>query len=139
MAGEFYQSDNVYRVLFTPGMHETEINKLTYDTELESIYLTGSFGVRASSPVTYGERKSVFAGRDFTLTEMPKKADISKVTENGFWFFAGRMELFGKICIEPKKNVKYVLSAERLYCPDAEIAINGKAGGCFRWHPLSLM
>ena len=54
--------------------------------ELESIYITGSFGVRAEDEISYGERKSIFAGKHFTLTKMSKTVDISKITESGFGF-----------------------------------------------------
>ena len=104
LKGEFYQSEDVYRVLFTPGIHESELNKLTYDTELESIYITGSFGVRAEDEISCGERKSIFAGKHFTLTEMPETVDISKITESGFWFFSGAMELTGNISVSKKKT-----------------------------------
>lgn len=104
LKGEFYQSEDVYRVLFTPGIHESELNKLTYDTELESIYITGSFGVRAESEISYGERKSIFAGKNFTLTEMPKTVDISKITESGFWFFSGSMELTEITTVNKRKT-----------------------------------
>ena len=124
--GEFYQNEDVYRVLFTKGIHETERNKLTYDTELESIYLTGSFGVRAEDEVSYGERKAIFAGKRFTLTEMPKTVDISKITESGFWFFSGAMELKNKFGVEKKENTKYELSLRKLNAPAAILEINGK-------------
>lgn len=110
LKGEFYQSEDVYRVLFTPGIHESEKNKLTYDIELESIYRTGSFGVSAEDEISCGERKSIFAGKRFTLTEIPKTADISKITESGFWFFSGAMELTSYIFVNKKENTKYVLS-----------------------------
>ena len=67
----------------------------------------------------YGERKTIFAGRRFTLTEMPKTVDISKITESGFWFFSGAMELTGNIAVSKKENTKYVLSLKKLNAPAA--------------------
>ena len=126
LKGEFYQSEDVYRVLFTPGIHESEKNKLTYDTELESIYITGSFGVKAEDGISYGERKSIFAGKRFALTEMPKTVDISKITESGFWFFSGAMELTGNISVNKKENTKYVLSLKKINAPAAKLEVNGR-------------
>lgn len=137
LKGEFYQSEDVYRVLFTPGIHESELNKLTYDTELESIYITGSFGVRAEDEVSYGERKAIFAGKRFTLTEMPKTVDISKITESGFWFFSGAMELKNKFSVEKKENTKYVLSLRKLNAPAAVIEVNGKRCATLMFAPFS--
>ena len=135
--GEFYQSEDVYRVLFTPGIHESEKNKLTYDTELESIYITGSFGVRAEDEISYGERKSIFAGRRFTLTEMPKTVDISKITESGFWFFSGAMELTEDVTVDKKENTKYVLSLKKLNAPAARVEVNGEKAAVLMFAPFN--
>ena len=137
LKGEFYQSEDVYRVLFTPGIHESELNKLTYDTELESIYITGSFGVRAESEISYGERKSIFAGKHFTLTEMPKTVDISKITEGGFWFFSGAMELTEDVTVNKKENTKYVLSLKKLNAPAARVEVNGRKAAVLMFAPYS--
>ena len=137
LKGEFYQSEDVYRVLFTPGIHESEKNKLTYDTELESIYITGSFGVRAEDEISYGERKSIFAGKHFALTEMPKTVDISKITESGFWFFSGAMELTESITVNKKENTKYVLSLKKLNAPAARVEVNGEKVAVLIFAPYS--
>ena len=137
LKGEFYQSEDVYRVLFTPGIHESEENKLTYDTELESIYITGSFGVRAEDGISYGERKSIFAGKRFTLTEMPKTVYISKITESEFWFFSGAMELTGNIAVSKKENTKYVLSLKKLNAPAARLEVNGKKAAILMFAPFN--
>lgn len=137
LKGEFYQSEDVYRVLFTPGIHESEKNKLTYDTELESIYITGSFGVRAEDEISYGERKSIFAGKHFTLTEMPKTVYISKITESGFWFFSGAMELTGNIAVSKKENTKYVLSLKKLNAPAARLEVNGSKAATLMFAPFN--
>ena len=137
LKGEFYQSENVYRVLFTPGIHESELNKLTYDTELESIYITGSFGVRAEDEISCGERKSIFAGKRFALTEMPKTVDISKITESGFWFFSGAMEFTGNIAVSKKENTKYVLSLKKLNAPAARLEVNGRKATVLMFAPFN--
>ncbi len=137
LKGKFYQSEDVYRVLFTPGIHESELNKLTYDTELESIYITGSFGVRAEDEISYGERKTIFTGSRFTLTEMPKTVDISKITEGGFWFFSGAMELTEDVIINKKENTKYVLSLKKLNAPAARVEVNGKKAAVLIFAPYS--
>ncbi|NBK25681.1 MAG: hypothetical protein EOM68_27145, partial [Spirochaetia bacterium] len=54
--GTFFQSQHVYDTLFGKNMYETELNKLTYDMELESIYILGNFGVYSKSPFAKGER-----------------------------------------------------------------------------------
>ena len=137
LKGRFYQNDDVYRVLFTPGMDETELNKLTYDTELESLYITGSFGVRAEDEISYGERKAIFAGRHFTLTKIPETVNIEKITESGFWFFSGKMELTTGITVNKNENTRYRLVLNRLNAPAARLEINGKKAGILMFAPYS--
>ena len=72
----FYQAQKVYDVLFGEDVLETEINKLTFDVELESIYVVGDFGVVSKSPYSYGERRAVFTDGTFVIVDMP----VSKVT-----------------------------------------------------------
>jgi len=62
---KFFQAQKVYGILFGENILETEINKLTYDTELESIYLVGDFGVKSKSIYSKGERKAVFTDGPF--------------------------------------------------------------------------
>lgn len=138
LKGVFYQNENVYRVLFTEDIHESEINKLTYDTELESIYITGSFGVNTKDEITYGERKSIFAGKNFVLTKMPETVDISKITENGFLFFSGEMNLTQNINVNKKDNTRYIFDVAKLNSPAAEIIVNGKYAGVLAFAPFRL-
>ena len=138
LKGKFYQNKNVYRVLFTESIHETEINKLTYDTEIESIYITGSFGVCTKDEITYGERKSIFAGNNFVLTKMPETVDISKITESGFLFFSGNMELKQNITIDKKEDTRYIFEVDKINSPAAEIKINGKSSGILAFAPFVL-
>jgi hypothetical protein len=133
--GQFYQNENVYRVLFTPGIHEVEKNKLTYDTELESIYITGDFGVSMKSDYRYGERRCIHGGRNFSIIKRPESVDIAKITESGFWFFSGKMELTQEIFVEKQENTNYCISLLRLNAPAARLFINGKFAGLFGFAP----
>lgn len=133
---KFYQNDNVYRVLFTKGIHETELNKLTYDTELESIYLTGDFGVHMDGEYRYGERRCIYGGRNFKITNRKKKLDISKITEQDYWFFAGEIKLTQKISINKKDGTTYLVSLKKLNAPAAELFVNGNSAGLLAFAPF---
>lgn len=95
----YYQSPKVYEVLFAPDMCASERNKLTYDTELESIYLVGSFGVKNDAPYSYGERRAIHTSGDFCLTSLPKTVNATHITESGFWFFLGALELTQRVIV----------------------------------------
>lgn len=134
----FYQNENVYRVLFTPGVHEVEFNKLTYDTELESIYLLGDFCVSMQEPYTYGERRAIFGGKTFALTAPSKKLDITDITPQGYWFFSGKMELVQTVSINKQSNVRYVVKLGSLNAPAAKLFINGEDAGLFAFAPFCI-
>ena len=138
MRCDFFQKPKVYDVLFTPNMCATERNKLTYDTEIESIYLTGSFGVQTDEPYTLGERDCIHAKRRFYLTEQPKTVNISRITENGFWFFAGKMGLLQNADIKKEANKRYILKVKDLKVPAAKVYINNHMAGILGFTPYEL-
>lgn len=90
---EFYQQEKVYETLFGEDVHETEKNKLTYDVELESVYIVGDFGVLSKTPYTYGEKRTVFTAGDFVIGDMPTSLTSGRFTEQGFSFFSGKMKV----------------------------------------------
>ena len=48
---KFQQPQKVYDVLYGENVYETEKNKITYDMEIENIYLLGDFGVVSETPI----------------------------------------------------------------------------------------
>ena len=136
--GKFYQRPDVYRVLYTPGIHETEINKLTLDAELESLYLTGDFSVEMQGDYTFGERRCIFGGNKFSLAAPVRNVDISKITQQGFWFFAGKMTLAQNVTVNKSEDVRYSLSLKILNTPAAKLFVNKKYAGTFAFAPFKL-
>lgn len=134
----FYQRQKVYDVLFLPNVHEVERNKLTYDTELESIYLVGDFGVKSNDECTLGEVKSIFTKQSFSLTSPVKNVDINNITVQGYLFFSGKMSLKQNVNVEKKADQRYVIALENLYSPAAELYVNGKKAGVFAFAPYIL-
>ena len=72
---------------------ESLINCLSYETDIEAIYLFGKFGVRANG----GYRKDVLDTRitedGFTLCAPTQSVDAGEITTQGFPFFRGAMTL----------------------------------------------
>lgn len=134
----FEQYDKVYQVLSTPGIHESEINRLSYKSELESIYLIGDFSVKNKEKYTYGKRKTIFAGKEFSLCKSIKKIDCRRITEQGFWFFSGKMTLKQNVNIDKNSASTYFLKLEKLNCPSASLRINGNDVGNFIFSPFEL-
>ena len=132
---DFYQSQKVYDVIFGENVDETERNKLTYDTEIESIYLYGNFGVRSLDEFTYGPRRSIFTGESFALTARPETVNIDRITEEGHLFFSGILELSQTVKVEKKADVRYKIALSALNAPCAEVFIGGKNAGMFMFTP----
>ncbi|MEN6315080.1 MAG: glycosyl hydrolase [Clostridiaceae bacterium] len=96
----FYQSRKVYDVLFGENILETEKNKLTYDTELESIYVIGDFGVVSKGGYTEGEKKALFTDGPFVIVDQPERVANGQLTQQGFCFFAGSIKLSQNLCVK---------------------------------------
>ena len=134
----FTQSPELYYAKFTPGVHESILNKLTYNTEIENIYLIGNFGVHMEEGYTLGERRCLYGGKHFCLTEPVKEVDIRDITHQGFWFFAGEMELAQKIIINKQEGTRYMIVFRHLYAPAAKVYINDMPVGNMLFAPFEL-
>lgn len=134
----FAQSQEVYDAKLTPGVHESILNKLTYDTELESIYLTGNFGVRMEESYTLGERRCLHGGKTFSLTKPAEKVDMTDITHQGFWFFCGQMSLSQKVRIDKQDDKCYAIKLKHLNAPAARVFVNGHFAGNLIFSPFRL-
>ncbi len=135
LSTEFYQDENVYRVLFTPNIHEVERNKLTYNTELEACYITGDFGTQFDDEYKFGDKKSIFCSDRYSLVKPLRKVDISNITTQNYWFFQGVMELSQEFDLQKEDGVNYFAGFRDLYCPAAHIYINDKFAGDISFAP----
>ena len=134
----FTQSPELYYAKFTPGVHKAELNKLTYDTELESIYIIGDFGVLMDGDYHYGERRCIHAGRNFSLIAPTKSVDITDITPQGFWFFSGKLSLSQIVKIKKTENRRYIIKLEQLNAPAIKVLVNGKFAGNIAFAPFTL-
>ena len=93
----FYQGENVYYALFGEGVTETLLNCLSYDTEIEPLYLAGEFGVSVGQ-VEKGCKPGVLLGSQFSIGQMPRK--VENLITDGYPFFAGTICLKRKVLLE---------------------------------------
>jgi len=131
----FCQSQKVYDVLFGENVYETELNKLTYDVELESIYIIGDFGVISKDGYQYGERKAVFTQGPFILTEKPSRVKTGDLTTQGYCFFAGAIKLGQKITVNRAEGKRVLLDIGRPNAVTTGIYINGRKVRMLSWTP----
>lgn len=132
----FSNSPETYEALEKARQFESEGNKLRMDTELESIYIVGAFGVASGSPYTDGERCAVHTGGPFILTELPEQTAGGDMVRQGFPFYAGRLQLRTTVSLDLGKaaSARWVFGAP----PDAVVSrltINGREAELFLWEP----
>lgn len=134
IATRFTQSAHTYNLYNNPDVHEVEWNRLTVDTELESIYLVGDFGVYA--PVErYGDYRTVKTGHTFKIGAAPEKVAVRDLTEQGLWFFAGDATVGQTINLKKEDGVRYEVRLSKLYAPAAHVIVNGKTVGELAFAP----
>ena len=86
----FYESDEVYDVLFGTGTEGLK-NKLAYDTTIEACYLQGDFGVYSDKPFIKGKTKHVYLADEFYIAQ--RKDTVSNTLSDGYPLFAGNITL----------------------------------------------
>jgi hypothetical protein len=138
LSRRFHQSPRVYEVLFGEGVYETEKNKLTYDVELESVYLVGDFSVRSLSPFTPGKRSSIHSAGPFVLGPRVDRIAGGDLTSRGFAFFSGRLTLardLGPLDPGPRGR-RLVLDLGRPRAALVEVRLNGQRAAMLPWAPF---
>ena len=103
---DFVQPQEVYDNLEKSKIFETEKNKLSYDMEIEAIYLLGDFGVKTEGSWESCGQNSPMGGLGmrysgcFVMSEPKRSVRLKHIEQQGFPFFCGEMELCGKVKIE---------------------------------------
>lgn len=103
--------------------------------ELFGVYISGKFAVQSNSNYFYGEDNSVITKDDFYITSLPETVPISKITENGFWFFDSVMTLTQTVDIGKKLRGIYKLGFKRMFCQLVGININTIPAGTIAYSP----
>ncbi len=119
---DFYQSEDVYYALFGEGVTESLLNCLSYDTEIEPIYLAGQFGVYAKD-IKQGKRQDVLLGEHFYIDKAP--TEIENLVIEGYPFFSGRIKLRREVILE---QTDVVLEFQGRF-QAMKVHVNGKQAG----------
>ena len=96
----FEQSEKFYKNLRNAWEFESEKNKLSYNMEIEAIYLIGDFGVKTEGEWNELGRNAMRYSGDFIITELPERIGLKNIERQGFPFFCGELMLEGEIDIE---------------------------------------
>lgn len=135
---DFVQSEQVYENAKKSLEFESEKNKLSYDMELEAIYLKGDFAVKTDCEFEKLERNAVRTSGDFYLTTAPKTLKSGSIAEQGYPFFAGSMTFKKTISLAKDECKSRSIKFSRLPSTVTKVKINGKNAGNIMWQPYEI-
>lgn len=101
----FEQSEKVYEHIKRAAAFEGERNRLSYDMEIEAIYLIGNFGVNTPGTWTEEPRNAERYEGGFEIDKFPLKRCPANLHKSGFPFFAGTITFSGNIFVKEEHAV----------------------------------
>jgi hypothetical protein len=133
----FTQSPEVYENLEKSRMFESEKNKLTYDMEIEAMYLVGDFSVRCDGNYEEIPHNACFFEGDFVMTAPNKTVTLRNLEAQGYPFFAGELTLQKTFVLgEGETNCK--LSFVKAGVNAIRVKVNGRDMGKLLWAPYEV-
>lgn len=135
---DFVQSLDVYKNAKNSLIFESEKNKLSYDIELEAIYLKGDFAVKTNNEFEILNRRALRTNGEFYLTKAPQTLQNDDIVKQGYPFFAGSMTFKQKVNLTADECKNRSIKFNRLCSTVTEIKVNGKAAGKIMWQPYEV-
>ncbi len=89
----FHQVPEVFEALERAKKFETEYHKLTFDSEIESVYLYGDFAVTHHGRIEPLSRGAERFHGTWQLDKAEKTVNGADIVQSGFPFFAGKITL----------------------------------------------
>lgn len=132
---KFTQPQKVYDVLYGENVYETEINKITYDMEIENIYLLGDFGVVSKAPFKRIERRGLVTEGPFVIVDAPTAFENGDFTTKGLLFFAGALKVAQTLSIKKEEGRSIVLKLGNHNTPLVQVYVNGEKVKDSLWAP----
>ncbi len=131
---DFEQSEATYAAIERSKKFESERNKLTFDAELEQVYLVGDFSVRCDAPFEDIAKDAEWYRGEFVIDAPKTSVTLDKIERQGFIGFAGEMTLSMKFVAEDKD---YMLDFVKCGVNVVKAELNGKPVGSFMWEPYT--
>ena len=134
MAVDFKQSEEVYENVEKAKKFESEKNKLTFDMEIEQIYLVGDFSVKTEGVFEELDRNACRYKGDFIIAKPKEKITLQNIERQGFPFFAGEITLKKQFSAN---NTNMMLDFTKCGINVVKSKINGNELQQFMWEPYS--
>lgn len=130
---DFTQSEEIYANIEKSKIFESEKNKLTFDIEIEQMYLVGDFAVATNGKYEELDRDVSRYSGGFVISEPVKSVSLTNIERQGFPFFAGDITV--KKTFE--KNGDMMLDFVKTGINVVKAKINGKEIPQFMWEPYT--
>ena len=127
---DFKQSAEVYENIEKGKIFESEKNKLTFDMEIEAMYLVGDFAVKTDGEFEELDKKVSRYKGDFVISEPRKKITLKNIERQGFAFFAGNITV--KKTFDGKDTR---LDFDKCGINVVKVKVNGKEVKKLLWEP----
>ena len=131
----FDQSETVYENMKKAKIFESELNKLTYDMEIEAMYLVGEFGVECNGTFEEIPNDASFFDGSFKVVAPTKNVTLHEIEKQGFPFFSGELTVSKKVTLD---NTNYKLSFVRKGVNVVRVYVNGKLVDKVLWAPYEV-
>ncbi len=131
----FYQRPEVYEDLRKARIFEAEKNKLTYDSEIEAIYLVGRFGVHTPGSFEPLPRHAMRYAGPFVIGPAPTEVDPSDLTPQGLPFFNGTVRLIKQVSLDADQVHGRSFSLEDVQGHIVQLLVNGESAARWFWRP----
>ena len=130
----FTQSDEVYENIKKSRLFESEKNKLTYDMEIEAMYLVGDFGVRGEGCYEDIDNRASFFSGDFVLTAPTTSVTLDHIERQGYLFFAGELTVKRSLILAEGDTAR-TLSFDKAGLNAIRVTVNGRHIDTVLWPP----
>ena len=135
---DFEQSELTYENCKKSLKFESEKNKLSYDMEIEAIYVKGDFAVRTNDAFKSVERRGIVTNGRFYITEAPKTVKVGALAQQGYPFFAGSVTFKKVINLTADEIKDRSVKFQKLCSTVTKVKVNGVDLGKVMWHPYEI-
>lgn len=131
---DFRQSEEVYENIKRARVFESEKNKLTFDMEIEQIYLVGDFSIKTNGIYEQLDRNACRYKGNFAVSKPQKRIMLQNIERQGFPFFAGEITVKKQfVCNDTNMKICF----DKCGINVVKVKINGKEIQSILWEPYS--
>lgn len=130
----FAPNPKIYEDLEKALVFESEKNKLTFETEFESVYIIGDFSINTNGEFKKLDKNAVRYTGNFEIDKTKKRIELNNIEQQGFPFFSGRMTV--KKCFN-LEDVDYCIFINKKGVNAINVKVNGVECGSIMWGHLS--